>query len=138
MYLCSVLFFVTLWTVTHQAPLSMEFSREEYWSGLPCPPPRDLPAQGLNPRLLRLLHWQADSLPLCHLGRHSLSNSFVLILSSQWLLHILRTKPTPTQGLPWIIRSSNVHSSCVSTLSAPSTLSPMQSSETWHFHGSWE
>ena len=33
----------TLWTVTHQAPLSMGFSRQEYWSGLPCPPPRDLP-----------------------------------------------------------------------------------------------
>ena len=32
-----------LWTVAHQAPLSMGFSRQEYWSGLPCPPPRDLP-----------------------------------------------------------------------------------------------
>ena len=31
-----------LWTVAHQAPLSMAFSRQEYWSGLPCPPPRDL------------------------------------------------------------------------------------------------
>ena len=129
---------MTLWTVTHQAPLSMEFSREEYWSGLPSPPPRGLPAQGLNPCPSCLLHWQADSLPLCYLGRHSLSNSFVLILSSQWLLHILRTKPTPTQGLPWIIRPSSVHSSCVSTLSAPSTLSSMQSPETWHFPGSWE
>ena len=35
--------FVTLWTVAHQAPPSMEFSRQEYWSGLPCPPPGDLP-----------------------------------------------------------------------------------------------
>ena len=35
--------FATLWTVTHQAPLSMGFSRQEYWSGLPCPPPGDLP-----------------------------------------------------------------------------------------------
>ena len=31
--------FVTLWTIAHQAPLSMGFSRQEYWSGLPCPPP---------------------------------------------------------------------------------------------------
>ena len=31
--------FVTLWTVAHQAPLTMGFSRQEYWSGLPCPPP---------------------------------------------------------------------------------------------------
>ena len=33
--------FVVTWTVAHQAPLSMGFSRQEYWSGLPCPPPRD-------------------------------------------------------------------------------------------------
>ena len=38
--------FVTQWTVAHQAPLSMGFSRQEDWSGLPCPPPGDLP----NPR----------------------------------------------------------------------------------------
>ena len=41
-----VQFFVTLWTVAHQVPLSMGFSRQEYWSGLPCPPPRDLPDLG--------------------------------------------------------------------------------------------
>ena len=35
--------FATLWTVTHQTPLSMGFSRQEYWSGLPCSPPEDLP-----------------------------------------------------------------------------------------------
>ena len=41
--LSRVRLFVTLWTVAHQAPLSMEFSRQEYWSGLPFPPPGDLP-----------------------------------------------------------------------------------------------
>ena len=40
------------WTVAHQAPLSMGFSRQEYWSGLLCPPPGDLWNQGLNPDLL--------------------------------------------------------------------------------------
>ena len=35
--------FATPWTVAHQAPLSTGFSRQEYWSGLPCPPPGDLP-----------------------------------------------------------------------------------------------
>ena len=40
---------VTLWTVAHQAPLSMGFSRQEYWSGLPCPPPGDLPNPGIEP-----------------------------------------------------------------------------------------
>ena len=40
--------FATPWTVAHQAPLSMGFSRQEYWSGLPCPPPGDLPNPGLR------------------------------------------------------------------------------------------
>ena len=40
---------VTPWTVAHQAPLSMGFPRQEYWSGLPCPPPGDLPNPGIEP-----------------------------------------------------------------------------------------
>ena len=39
----------TLWTVAHQAPVSMRFSRQEYQSGLPCPPPGDLPNPGIKP-----------------------------------------------------------------------------------------
>ena len=39
--------FATLWTIAHQAPLSMGFSRQDNWNGLPCPPPRDLPDQSL-------------------------------------------------------------------------------------------
>ena len=39
----------TLWTVARQAPLSMGFSRQEYWSGLPCPPLGDLPDPGIEP-----------------------------------------------------------------------------------------
>ena len=55
-----VLLFVTPWTVACQAPLSMGFLRQEYWSGLPCPPPADLP----NPELeLVSPALQADSLP---------------------------------------------------------------------------
>ena len=46
--LFSVQLFVTLWTVAHQAPVSSEFSRQEYWSGLPCPPPGDLPDPGIE------------------------------------------------------------------------------------------
>ena len=41
--------FATLWTVALQAPLSMGLSRQEYWSGLPCPPPGDLPDPGMEP-----------------------------------------------------------------------------------------
>ena len=47
------------WTVVHQAPLSVGFSRQGYWSGLPCPPPGDLPNRGIEPRSPTL---QADSL----------------------------------------------------------------------------
>ena len=43
---------VTSWTVALQAPLSMGFSRQEYWSGLPCPPPGDLPDPGIKPTSL--------------------------------------------------------------------------------------
>ena len=41
--------FATLWTPAHQAPLSVGFSRQEYWSGLPFPPPGDLPDPGIEP-----------------------------------------------------------------------------------------
>ena len=50
----------TLWTVACQAPLSMGFSRQEYWSGLPFPSPGDLPYAGIEPGSPAL---QADSLP---------------------------------------------------------------------------
>ena len=50
----------TPWTVAHQAPLSMEFSRQEYWSGLLIPSPGDLPNPGIEPKSPA---WQADSLP---------------------------------------------------------------------------
>ena len=61
--------FVTLWTVAHQAPLSMGFSRQEYWSGLPFPPPGDLPNPGIEPMLPAAPALQADSSPLSHQGR---------------------------------------------------------------------
>ena len=58
--LCHIRFFARPWTVAHQAPLSMEFSRQEYWSGLPFPSLRDLPNPGTEPRSSA---WQADCLP---------------------------------------------------------------------------
>ena len=50
--LSPVRLFATLWTVAPQAALSMEFSRQEYWSGLPCPPPEDLPNPEIKPASL--------------------------------------------------------------------------------------
>ena len=57
---------VTLWTIAHQAPLSMEFSRQEYWSGLSCPPPGDFPNPWIEPRSHTV---QADSSPSEPLGK---------------------------------------------------------------------
>ena len=58
--LSHVQLFVTPWTVAYQAPQSMKFSRQEYWSGLPFPSPGDLPKPGIEPRFPAL---QADALP---------------------------------------------------------------------------
>ena len=58
--LSCVRLFVTPWTVVYQAPTSMEFSRQEYWSGLPFPSPGDLPNPGIKPGSPAL---QADALP---------------------------------------------------------------------------
>ena len=51
--LSRVQLFVTLWTIPCQAPLSMGFSRQKYWSGLPCPLPGDLPDSGIKPMSLK-------------------------------------------------------------------------------------
>ena len=75
--LSCVRLFVTLWTVAHQAPSFMGFSRQEHWSGLPFPSPGDLPDPGIEPRSPAL---QADILtseppgkPLTYLQIHNLN-----------------------------------------------------------------
>ena len=70
--------FATLWTVAHQVPLFMEFSKEEYWSELPCPSPGDLPDPGTEPASSAAPALQVDSLPLSHWG-----NPSVTIFSNQ-------------------------------------------------------
>ena len=62
--LSHVQLFMAPWTVACQPPLPMDFSRQEYWSGIPFPPPGDLPDPEIKPCLLSLVYWQADSLPL--------------------------------------------------------------------------
>ena len=59
---------VTPWTVACQAPLSMGFSRQEYWGGLPFPSPEDLPNPGIKPMSPTAPALQADSLPPSHWG----------------------------------------------------------------------
>ena len=74
MYVCMlsrfghVRLFATMWTIAHQAPLSMGFSRQRYWNGLSCPSPGDLLDPGIKPTSLTL-HWQAGSLPVTPPGK---------------------------------------------------------------------
>ena len=93
MLLLHVSLFSTPWTVARQAPLSMGFSRQEYWSAFPCPLPGDLPDLGIKPRSPTL---QADSSPPepggkpKNTGVGSLSLLQVIVLtqeSNQGLLH---------------------------------------------------
>ena len=69
------------WTVAHQAPPSMGFSRQEYWSGLPFPSPGDLPDPGIEPRSPTL---QADALTSAPPGKPNISYFLLLILCRPW------------------------------------------------------
>ena len=71
--------FATLWTVAHQAPLSMGFSRQGYWSGLRAFLQGICLTQGIKPYLLHLLHWQAGSLTLAPPGKPLLSLQWTII-----------------------------------------------------------
>ena len=79
--LSCIWFFATPWTVAIQASLSMEFSRQEYWSGLPFPSPEELPNPGVEP-------WspasQADSLSSALQGTPSKSLSHVWLFVTPW------------------------------------------------------
>ena len=68
------------WTVAHQSPLSMGFSRQEHWSGLPFPSPGDLPDSGIEPQSPAL---QADSLPT-ELPGKLIDNFFLLKILRKW------------------------------------------------------
>ena len=66
----------TPWTVAHQAFLSMGFSRQEYWNGLPCPPPGDLPDPRIEPVSFKF---------------HALANRF-FTTSTTWKVHKMRSE----------------------------------------------
>ena len=68
--LSHVRLFATPWTVAHQAPPSLEFSRQKYWSGLPFPSPGDFPNLGIESRSFAL---QADALPFDPPGNPNIS-----------------------------------------------------------------
>jgi len=95
--------FATPWTVAHQTPLSVGFSRQECWSGLPCPPPGDLPDPGIKAVSPSTPALQVDSLPLSHEGSPAMEYS----VSSVQFSSVTQSCPTlcdpmncSTPGLP--------------------------------------
>ena len=95
----SVRLFANPWTVASQAPLSLGSSREEYWSGLPCPAPGDLPNPGMEPTSAASPALQANSLPLSHRGIPlstvsspkwdlSFKNKILLLILGKWMVTV--------------------------------------------------
>ena len=100
--LSRVRLFATPWTVAHQAPSPMEFSRQEYWSGLPYPSPGNLPDPGIEPRSPAL---QADSLHLSHQGSSqcqdmTLQINYVFAKAFCALQEILSTEQISVVNIP--------------------------------------
>ena len=102
--LSRVLLFVTLWTVAHQSPLSMEFSRQEYWSGLLFPSPGDPPNPGIKPGSCAL---QVDSLPIELLGIDIQYTSVNSIQFNQYLL-IIKLQPHLPENFQ-VLKASGFH-----------------------------
>ena len=107
--------FVTLWTVAHQAPLSMGFFRQKYWSALPCPPPGDLLDPGIEAASLvypsdgdslhNCLHWQVGSLlteppgkPVFNTSQHK--SSLTSLHKYFPFLYLPGSSPSRIQGNP--------------------------------------
>ena len=88
--------FATPWTVAHQAPLSIGFPRQEFWSGLPFPSPGDLPDPGIKPASPA---WQAGSLPLSHLGR--LHRNYYLIHEASLVAQAVKNVPAKQEMQVW-------------------------------------
>ena len=102
---------VTPWTVACQAPLSMEFSRQEEWSGLPCPPAGDLANSGIETASLTSnLHWQVGSLPLVLPGKPHWD------FRSGWYAHYHISEPVRIHHHQL---ESIFYSDCLSVLSLP-------------------
>ena len=106
--LSCVWLFAAPWTIAHQAPPSVEFSRQEYWSGLPFPSPGDLPVPGIEPGSPAM---QADAQMLYRLS-HQGSPFLSLVTKSIWGLH----KPSQQGTLYLLLKSVSEAFSSFSTL----------------------
>ena len=130
--LSRVRLFVTLWTVACQAPLSLRFSRQEYWSGLPCAPPEELPDPGIEPVYLMLpalsgvffttsATWEAFLMvwePNFCSWWNDLKNEESVSLSGGWGWGSVWEDPFCPQELAWIFTSegSRVRAHCLTSI----------------------
>ena len=122
--------FVALWTVTHQAPLFMGFSRQVYWSELSCPPPGDLPNPGIKPLSLQspalasrflttsatwevqMSHMPAPKSITVRTLQTGVDVQNVPGVSWGWCRHLNQMKTLPTGGSQWwLVAPSRHHSS---------------------------
>ena len=101
-----VQFFASLWTVAHQTPLSMGFSRQEYWSGLPCPPPGNLPDPEIKPVSSA---FQMDSFPVSHQGSPVKSYSGLVAKLCSTLWDPMDCSPPSS---PWDFPGKNTGEGC--------------------------
>ena len=100
--LSPVWLFWILWTVAHQAPLSMGFSRQEYWVDCHFLLQGIFLTQGSNLHLLHLWHWLEDFLPLSHFGRPNnlgISPKTWAGWERRWKQEVPRRKPSSTVGV---------------------------------------
>ena len=102
-----------LWTIAHQAPRSIGFSRQKYWSGLPCPPPRNLHDPGIKPMSPMSLTlaggffttsatWKYPVVPMQHIQSHwkillKLSENQDFLYSSSWFILLRQSVPCETK-----------------------------------------
>ena len=115
----------TLWTAACQAPQSMRFSKQAYWSGLPCPPPGDLPHQGIKPGSPAL---QADSLLLSHQGNPFGSADQSSPISSAIGSGSIWNKPM-LQCISWKPFTRSGALRCLVAQSCPTLCNPMDCSQ---------
>ena len=96
--LSHVQLFMITWTVAHQDPLSMEFSRQEYWSGLPFPTPGDLSDPGNEPASLVSPALAVDCLLLPHLGSPHTRTGASFIPREALVLSLMEQEASATMG----------------------------------------
>ena len=99
-----VCLFAVPWIVVHQAPLSMGFSRQEYWIGLPCPPPRDLPNPGIKASSLMFLALAG--------GFFTTSATWEIPTLNTWMYVCMYVCFTIEENQPWCLLLSPLFRGC--------------------------